>query len=91
MCFRDKMVAGQRMADQDRIGFVRVQLAIGLVSERERSQLDTAIKAQLLVSPKLDTLTRKRHYFGRRHGRIAKVEAGARQSFLIWRRTVGNC
>ena len=53
--------------------------------------LQVGEKAQLLVSPKLDTVTRKRYFFGRRHGRIAKVDAGARQSFLIWPGTVGKC
>ena len=49
----DMLVAGQRMTDQDRIGFVGVELAIGLVGNAERRQRNTAIEMQRLVGTKI--------------------------------------
>ena len=42
----DVLVAGQRMADQDRVRPVGVERAIGLVGDRERPEIDAAIEPQ---------------------------------------------
>ena len=45
----DVLVAGQRMADQDGVGAVGVEFAIGLVGDLERGEIDAAIERQRLV------------------------------------------
>ena len=53
------LVAGQRMADQDGVGTVRIQFAIGLVGDLERRQIDAAIELQRLVDAELRDLRRR--------------------------------
>ena len=45
----DVLVAGQRMADQDGVGALGVEFAVGLVGDLERFQIDAAIEQQRLV------------------------------------------
>ena len=45
----DVLVEGQRVADQDGVGTIRVELAIGLIGDLERRQIDAAIEPQGLV------------------------------------------
>ena len=45
----DVLIAGQRMADQNGVGTVGVEFAIGLVGDLERGEIDTAIEPQRLV------------------------------------------
>ena len=45
----DVLVAGQRMADQNGVGAVGVEFAIGLVGDLERGEIDAAIERQRLV------------------------------------------
>ena len=52
----DMLVAGQRMADQNGVGAVRIQFAIGLVGDLERRQIDAAIELQRLVHAELREL-----------------------------------
>ena len=40
------LVAGQRMADQDRVRALGVERAVGLVGDRERAEIDPAIEPQ---------------------------------------------
>ena len=40
----DMLVERQRVADQDRIGALGVELAIGLVGDLERREIDAAIE-----------------------------------------------
>ncbi len=47
----DELVARQRMADQDGVRLLRVQLAIGLVGHPVRSEIDAAVEAQRPVGP----------------------------------------
>ena len=49
----DVLVAGQRMADQDRVAALGVERAIGLVGDRERAEIDAAIEPQRLLAPEL--------------------------------------
>jgi hypothetical protein len=49
----DMLVAGQRMADHDRIGFVGVELAVGLVGDLEWRERDTGIELERLVGAEL--------------------------------------
>ena len=49
----DMLIAGQRMADQNGVGTIRVQFAIGLVGDLERRQIDAAIELQRLVRAEL--------------------------------------
>jgi hypothetical protein len=46
----DMLVAGQRMADQDGVGFAGIELAISLVSDLKRREIDAAIKPQRLIA-----------------------------------------
>jgi hypothetical protein len=52
MIVRNMLIAGQRMADQQRVGFIGVERAIGLIRNLERRQRDAAIEHQRLVRPK---------------------------------------
>ena len=45
----DVLIAGQRMADQNGVGTVGVEFAIGLVGDLERREIDAAIERQRLV------------------------------------------
>ena len=45
----DVLIAGQRMADQNGVGAVGVEFAIGLVGDLERREIDAAIERQRLV------------------------------------------
>ena len=45
----DMLIAGQRMADQNGVGAVGIELAIGLVGDLERREIDAAIELQRLV------------------------------------------
>jgi len=40
----DVLVAGQRVENQDRIGAVGIEPAIGLIGDLERREVDTAIE-----------------------------------------------
>jgi hypothetical protein len=52
MRVEDMLVARQRVADQDRVGPVGVELAIGLVGDLERCEIDAAIELQRLIGAK---------------------------------------
>ena len=43
------LVAGQRVADQDGVGPIRVEPAVGLIGDRERAEIDPAIQPQGLA------------------------------------------
>jgi len=45
----DMLIAGQRMADQNGVGALGVERAIGLIGDLERRQVDTAIERQRLI------------------------------------------
>jgi hypothetical protein len=45
----DVLVAGERVADQDRVRALRVQRAVGLVGDLERRQLDAGVELERLV------------------------------------------
>ena len=45
----DVLITGQRMADQHGVGAIGVELAIGLVGDLERGEIDAAIEPQRLV------------------------------------------
>ena len=49
----DMLIGGQRMADQNRVGAVGVEFAIGLVGDLERRKIDAAIERQRLVGAEL--------------------------------------
>ena len=46
----DVLVAGQRVADQDGVGALRVERAVGLIGDRERAEIDPAVEPQRLVA-----------------------------------------
>ena len=52
----DMLVAGQRMTDQDGVGALGVELAIGLIGDLERREIDAAIEPQRLVGAELRDL-----------------------------------
>ena len=45
----DMLIAGQRMADQDGVGAIGVEFAIGLIGDLERREIDAAIEPQRLI------------------------------------------
>ena len=45
------LVAGQRMADEDRVAALRVERAVGLVGDLERREVDAGIEPQRTVHP----------------------------------------
>ena len=49
----DVLVAGQRVADQDGVGAIGVEFAIGLVGDLERREIDAAIELQRLIDAEL--------------------------------------
>ncbi len=49
----DVLIAGQRMADQDGVGAIGIELAIGLIGDLERREIDAAIELQRLVDAEL--------------------------------------
>ena len=49
----DMLIAGQRMADQDGVGAIGIQFAIGLIADLERRQVDAAIELQRLLDAEL--------------------------------------
>jgi len=48
----DMLIAGQGMADQNGVGALGVELAIGLIGDLERRQIDAAIERQRLIRAK---------------------------------------
>ena len=49
----DMLIAGQRMADQNGVGAIGIEVAIGLVGDLERREIDAAIELQRLVRAEL--------------------------------------
>ena len=45
----DMLIAGQRMQDQNRVGALRIEFAIGIVGDLERRQIDAAVELQRLL------------------------------------------
>ena len=45
----DMLIAGQRMEDQDGVGTVGIEFAIGLIGDLEGSKIDAAIEMQRLI------------------------------------------
>ena len=43
------LVAGQRVADQDRVAALGVERAVGLIGDRERAEIDAAVEPQRLL------------------------------------------
>ena len=50
------LIAGQRVADQDGVRPVGIELAIGLIGDLERREVDAAIEPQRLVGAELRDL-----------------------------------
>ena len=50
---RDMLVAGQRMTNEDRVGLVGIELAIGLVRDLERRERDAGIELERLVGAEM--------------------------------------
>ena len=49
----DVLVAGQRVADQNGVGAIGIEFAIGLVGDLERREIDAAIELQRLIHAEL--------------------------------------
>ena len=75
----DVLVAGERMADQDGVGAVRIERAIGLVGDAERRQRHAAVQAQRLVGGKAHDPARRcvRLVDARWAGRPARLHRSA--------------
>ncbi len=69
----DVLIQRQRMADHDRVGAFGVELAVGLVGDLERRQIDAAIELQRLVHAELRQLRRRMVRF---MGAIVAVDRG---------------
>ncbi|MGY3470869.1 hypothetical protein ACVW0I_007740 [Bradyrhizobium sp. LM6.11] len=50
------LVAGQRMAEQNSVGAIGIEHAIGLIGDLERAEIDTAIEPQRLLRAELRDL-----------------------------------
>ncbi len=46
---RDVLIAGQRMADQDGVGAIRIERAVGLIGDLKRREIDAAVERERLV------------------------------------------
>ena len=53
MIIGDVLIAGQGMADQDRIAARRVQMAMRRIGDPDRGQIDTAIEPEWLIGGKI--------------------------------------
>ena len=72
----DMLIAGQRMADQDGVGAVGIEFAIGLIGDLERRQIDAAIELQRLVHAEL------RHQRRRMIGLVGAILAMDRRDWV---------
>ena len=74
------LIAGQRMADEDRIGLGRVQRAIGLIGDRQRAQAHARVHLERLVGTKADDETMRRVRLEMAHRSLVRDDrqAGAR-------------
>ena len=70
----DVLIQRQRVADQDGVGAIGVQLAIGLIGDLERREIDAAIELQRLIDAEL------RHRRGRMIGLMGAVLAVNRRT-----------
>ena len=59
------LIERQRMADQDGVGTLGIEFAIGLVGDLERRQIDAAIELQWLVQAELRHLRTRMIGFAR--------------------------
>ena len=69
----DMLVAGERVADQHRVGAIGVQRAVGLIGDLKRRQVDAGVEPKRLVRTKTNDvgmrLIRLAHAVGRsKHG-----------------------
>ncbi len=65
------LVASQRMADQDSVGFRRVQRPIGLIGDLQRPEIDASVHFQRLVGAET------------RHEAMRGIRLELAQSFLV--------
>ena len=70
----DVLIERQRVADQDGVGAVGVQFAIGLIGDLERREIDAAIELQRLIDAEL------RHRRGRMIGLMGAILAVDRRT-----------
>jgi len=49
MIVGDMLIAGQRVTDQDRVGAIGVEFAVGLIGDLKRRKVDAAVEPQRLV------------------------------------------
>ena len=70
----DMLIERQRVADQDGVGAIGVQFAIGLIGDLERREIDAAIELQRLIDAEL------RHRRGRMIGLVGAILAVNRRA-----------
>ena len=74
MLVDDVLIAGQRMADQNRIAAVGIERAVGLIGDLPRREIDAGVEPQRLARGKAHH-RRMRHI--RFAGAVGKIEHGA--------------
>ena len=85
------LVSAQRVADHDGVGPIRVELAVGLIGDRERTKIDPAIQPQGLPHKQTVTgpvLVRTRAGARESHGRhgMSLSQCGCATAGRSWRR-----
>ncbi len=74
MGIENVLVAGQRMADQHRIGARCIERAVGLISDLKRTEIDAGVEPQRLVRWKAHHQRVRLIRFARA---VGKVERGS--------------
>ena len=86
----DMLVAGQRVADQDGVGALGVERAVGLVGDLERREVDAGIELQRLVRAEAHDQRMRIVRLARAVGGI-KCDAGSTSTIFTTRLGAAEC
>ena len=74
MVVDDVLIAGERMANQDRVAARRVELAVSLVGDLQRAEIDAGVQPQRIIRRKTHD---RRMRVVRFAGAVGEIERGA--------------
>jgi hypothetical protein len=83
------LVAGERMADEDRIAAFGIERAVGLVSDLQRAKIEAGVKTQRIIWPKANDQRMRLVRFTRAVGEIKRRAGVAHQDFPASRVRLG--